>query len=1170
MSQNISLKFKGLWTAGSDIEGLPPGSCLVADNVESRYTNLAECRNGFSSYAVSATPDGGSIIRTTDFYVLGIRTQIVLTSLGNLYYQASGAWVALPGLNSSIVAPNTTNAKSRFIRMGQNLYVTSAGGILSMCSGSGSNMIHAGVQKGLDLVATSLNTQTGFLTNNPITTLTGVSVGPGWRGYANLGIIYGLTSVTDLSGLAVGQYVSAGEQAAFLNTYINYVAGSPGTDGNAITIAYTAGGTAGSEVVSLVGTAISVKIQSGVSTTNQVFAALQAFPGIFGPTLLSQENTVISGNGLNVEVAFGPSNLANGINGIFPLGTTITEIIPLETTASTTGTLVAGDPVIRSPISPSIAVTGLEVSGNGIVAGSTILSQGTDSIFTVTAANATAGAVYDGGGVSFTVQTTIAGGVTLTTIGGNGIPAATGTLIKISGSGDATITWTAVTSKWRFTMDNNATISATLEAIVFSSPPTIVTSQVPIGTYTNITAYFYLGSQVMYQMVFGRVETDINGNTITRLGSPSTVATLYNNWNTNTNVSVTGTIPKNCSASLTFVQLYRSATSPLITTPPLQQFQLVYERVLVAGDFTARVITVTDDVLDVQRGASLYTGVDQEGATQANNPPPFAWDITAFKTFVLFGNCRQPSTLPFSILAVGPSSGVQVGDTITLVANATGVYTASTSEVLASRNFHIYITGTPAQNIENTTRSLIRVINYDQSVFVHAVYVLNGIGLPSIVLEADYPILSAFTATASAHATAYSPTLTSVSSSLNITINGMYVSKEGELEAVPAFNTYPVGDSSSPVYRVTSSSSTYAYAIKSDGIYQVSGYTPATLSLTTFDETTRIIGADTVVSLNSQIWMFSNQGVVAISDSGVNGQSQLSIQNIFDELTQANLAAIQTAAFAIGYESDKKYLLCLPSGNISYSDVQYGFNYVTNCWTTWSRNIQFGYINQSLDLMYICRADSTNTTLSYENKTGSFTDFSDESFAVTITVVSGTLITLSSISGITEGDILYQTSDLYSTIVSIDTDAVTVTVVDTLAFTVAAATIYPGITCTITWKEVIADNPAMTKNFSEGLALFKDDNFYIGYIDVQTDFSNDGISIPIYGDTGGDRWGLFDWGTEPWDGDDYAENIRFFVTPNEQFASYIQPTLEIHQAFSPWTLQGLSITFDDESSEVGK
>lgn len=75
--------------------------------------------------------------------------------------------------------------------------------------------------------------------------------------------------------------------------------------------------------------------------------------------------------------------------------------------------------------------------------------------FTVSLSAATAGATYTNSGRTYTVQTTIAAGTTLICYGaadGNGVstPAASGTLTKASGTGDATITFSSVvaTSQW--------------------------------------------------------------------------------------------------------------------------------------------------------------------------------------------------------------------------------------------------------------------------------------------------------------------------------------------------------------------------------------------------------------------------------------------------------------------------------------------------------------------------------------------------------------------------------------------------------------------------------------------------------------------------------------------------------------------------------------------------
>jgi len=63
--------------------------------------------------------------------------------------------------------------------------------------------------------------------------------------------------------------------------------------------------------------------------------------------------------------------------------------------------------------------------------------------FTVTSANATAGATYTNNGATFTVVTTISGGTSLVCTT-TGVPAASGTLTKASGTGDATIAFSSV------------------------------------------------------------------------------------------------------------------------------------------------------------------------------------------------------------------------------------------------------------------------------------------------------------------------------------------------------------------------------------------------------------------------------------------------------------------------------------------------------------------------------------------------------------------------------------------------------------------------------------------------------------------------------------------------------------------------------------------------------
>lgn len=84
--------------------------------------------------------------------------------------------------------------------------------------------------------------------------------------------------------------------------------------------------------------------------------------------------------------------------------------------------------------------------------------------FTVTAANATAGATYSNNGQVFTVATTISGGTSLLA-SGTGAPTASGTLTKTSGTGDATITFSTVIEVTSILLTINSNGSASLTTV---------------------------------------------------------------------------------------------------------------------------------------------------------------------------------------------------------------------------------------------------------------------------------------------------------------------------------------------------------------------------------------------------------------------------------------------------------------------------------------------------------------------------------------------------------------------------------------------------------------------------------------------------------------------------------------------------------------------------------
>ncbi len=722
------------------------------------------------------------------------------------------------------------------------------------------------------------------------------------------------------------------------------------------------------------------------------------------------------------------------------------------------------------------------------------------------------------------------------------------------------------------TLDVAAYQTATGSIITFSSAVIITMDQNATGTHANQTIIFYSGAQVGYRMVFGRVEVDVNGTSITRLGAPSSVAIATNTSGTSTNTEVTGTLPKNSEGEITFVRLYRSPQTDSAAISPLDQYNLVYERPLDPADFVARVITVTDDVPDSLVGIPLYTGSNQEGILQANDPPPLCWDMCKFRDFVLYGNITRPTTVKFTIVSVGSPSGIQIGDTITIAGTFlttafTETYTAASSEVASSREFQVFSAGTPSQNIADTANSLIRVINYDNDLPVHAILLSSATDLPGqILLEADYPNYNTFTVDASAHQSAYDPELNDLESDVNTLNNGIGVSKTGEFEAVPATNLLYAGDTSSPILRMIPLRD-YVIVLKTDGIYKIQGLTPQGLVSASFDLTTKIIGAETAVPLNSGVWMLSNQGVVSISDGGVDAKS-VPIDDQLNRLIGSYLDNLTDVGFAVGYESDRKYILFVPESTNTYAEVQYNFNYVTNAWTTWSRNFYTAFIHSNEGKMYVARADTLEQGVSKERKNATYKDYVDEGNANEIISVDENEIVLDTIDGVEEGDILYQDTTHFSPILEVNLLTNTVTVQYALSFVPGVIEILKAFECRMTWKQVFGDNPAFMRQFSEGMALFKNTRFNVATASFVTDFSQSSADVELTGNGIG-LWGLFPWGELPWGGTVLPSKIRYLIPQDKQLGSYLLPTLKIKQGYSDFKFQGMSISYYNISQEVG-
>lgn len=825
----------------------------------------------------------------------------------------------------------------------------------------------------------------------------------------------------------------------------------------------------------------------------------------------------------------------------------LTTNIQATTTATTTNTS-ANLTLIGSL--GNIAV-GQFVQGTNIPSGTTVSSITQSAQVLIATGTTTAGST------SMTAVPSNTGLVANVLISGAGILAGT-RIVSISGAGPYTVT-----------MSQSAIQANTGATYTFSTDPVITMSANATGS-GSVAVSFGLGTQVGYRMLWGIV--DANQNTLR--GVPSQFNSITNNTGITANVQVTSSIPAGITTAH-FFEIYRSAQTASSTATPLDDEQLVYTGNPNSTDLSNGYIQVTDITPDSLKGAYLYTGISQQGISQANERPPYCKDFCAFKNYAFYANVRFQQALNLTILAVGSPNGVQSGDTLTL---GGVVFTADSSENTATGHFQVFTAGTPAQNIANTANSLIKVINrYASNTAVYA-YLLSGpTDLPGqMLIQEQGNTGTVFYAVASAHGSAYSPALptsgTTIASTQSSYKNGIIVSKLNEPESSPHSNLLFAGSASKEILRIIPLRD-YIVILKQDGIFRLSGLTLQTFLISPFDLTSKLLAPNTAISLSNEVWGLFDQGVCSVSDTGVNVRSR-PIEDKIRSLIGTALSTVKTVSFAVGYETDRKYILGMPatSGD-TVAQQEFIFSTFTNAWTRWTRRCTAGFVDPTVDQLYFGNSDNS---ISIENKTDTYTDYVDEPFAITIVSSSQYSVTVNSVIGVTVGDILYQSASVASVITAIDPLNLIFTVQDLLTWTNGAAQIFPAINSVIQWKPAAGNpmynnpaysNPAFMYQFSEGAIIFKRTRFNSATMSFYSDIDQSFEDVPLTGFAIA-TWGTFPWGGQNWGGVNRPKSIRFLVPQNKQMCSQLSPKFTVRNGYSNWALQGVSLSVDTVSQEI--
>jgi len=377
---------------------------------------------------------------------------------------------------------------------------------------------------------------------------------------------------------------------------------------------------------------------------------------------------------------------------------------------------------------------------------------------------------------------------------------------------------------------------------------------------------------------------------------------------------------------------------------------------------------------------------------------------------------------------------------ITLSKNTLGASSGGNIVITAQNNnsagtFGVYTDGTPSQNIRETAENLVSVINrFSSNTSVDAFYT-SGFGeLPGSMLfrKKDFAS-SAFSITAIGHNNiAYEPALpssgTSISSTNDRFLNGVYFSKVNEPEAVPTLNFFRIGSADEEVERIIPLRDGI-FVFKQDGIYRITGEDPSSLRVDPFDLTVRITGPETAVPLNNLIFFLSDEGVCQMSESGVEVISRPIEEKVLNTFAVDD---IENLAFALNYDSERRYILYLPQTNSDTSaTIAYVYNVFTQAWTEWDQSKTTGFINPNDDKIWL--GDAISNRVNVERKNRNFRDYADDETSVILTSAVSSTLTFNSFNGagVTTGWAIVQSNTIFGIVSATNSSANEITLQST-------------------------------------------------------------------------------------------------------------------------------------------
>ena len=645
-----------------------------------------------------------------------------------------------------------------------------------------------------------------------------------------------------------------------------------------------------------------------------------------------------------------------------------------------------------------------------------------------------------------------------------------------------------------------------------------------------ITGFLAVGDFVGYRVLWTR--KDANNNLI--VGSPTPSLTWIENTDgANTkNIDLVITVPSGIVAGDT-CEIYRSDTES--TAQLLSESCYLIKKLTYASGST---ISHTDAEGTLPTELELYTNDTQETNLQANDRPPWCKHMAYYKGHVFYGNFQREHTASFRIATLT----YLVDGTVTIALGAaTHTYTGKAAENVANHQFLVSSGGSDtSDDIRETAKSLVKCINRDTSnstFYAEYVSLLDDLPGSIVVRCRDYDT-DAFTVIADASDTGsdFEPNLTTaLTSDDGAAVHKLARSKYQKPESVPWLNTMEIGRANSAILGMATLKNGLL-VFKQDGIFVISGETDSsggfTFVVDEVDPTIQLLAPESLCTLDNAVFGFTTQGIIRAYEGGsaiVSRPIELSLNPI------TQYQSFSTVTHGVAYESDRKYLLfCQDTNQDTYARICYVFNYLTNAWTLWRKDISCGHVLSSDQKLYLGHASDAYVLKERKSYLASNEDCQDEEFSTTVSATGTATVSGATVSTVTvtysytgtemAAGWLFKYGHYEGRVVSVTnlgSGVYTLTLNDLLTLPTPSftATLYMPIDLLVEWVPEEAGNAGLVKQFSmfqiyqeENTASVHEVGFHADTQEVREWVDN--TEITRRRGWGSGRWGVAAWGDE--------------------------------------------------------